>query len=60
MNSQFISQIETVKIDLTGRFKYILIKITSDKEEKYILRGFSWAEYHGIKIFIYFSLNSMI
>lgn len=48
MNDQILSKIETVKID-SGRFKYILIKVVSDNQQKYVLRGFNWAEYHGIR-----------
>jgi hypothetical protein len=51
MNNQILSQIENVKIDSKGRFKYILIKITSGNQNKHVLRGFNWAEYHGFKFY---------
>lgn len=36
-----------VEIDADGRFKYILIKLTTGDEERYVVRGFATAEYHG-------------
>ena len=50
MNSEAkFDAIPTVDIDTEGRFKYILIKVYSGKDEefKYITRGYAWAEYHG-------------
>jgi len=45
-----LDQIPNVEIDANGRFKYILIKLKKSDEEKYIVRGFKWAEYHGLFI----------
>ena len=44
-----LSNLADVEIDGNGRFKYILIKVkdTADGVYKYIVRGFSWASYHG-------------
>ena len=39
--------INDVDIDSTGRFKYILIKLRNKNQEKTIVRGYAWAEYHG-------------
>ena len=43
--------ISEVEIEDNGTFKYILIKLTSkgaaSGESKIIVRGYSWAEYHG-------------
>ncbi len=43
-----LDKIENVKIDSNGRFKYILIKLIHNNQEKFIVRGFKWAEYHGM------------
>lgn len=43
-----MEDIPEVDID-EGRFKYILIKLTdANKQTKYIVRGYAWADYHGI------------
>ena len=42
-----LKDISDVSIDAKGRFKYILIKLNLNDEEKFIVRGFSWADYHG-------------
>jgi hypothetical protein len=42
-----MNSIDDVRID-SGRFKYILIKVSKNGEEKYVVRGYAWAEYHGI------------
>lgn len=42
-----MENIANVDIDASGRFKYILIKIKSVNNEKYVVRGYAWAEYHG-------------
>ena len=43
-----MDKLKTVDIASNGRFKYILIKLTSSTgESKTIVRGYSWAEYHG-------------
>ena len=41
-----MNSIDDVRID-SGRFKYILIKVSKYGEEKYVVRGYAWAEYHG-------------
>lgn len=51
-NSCFISfvrmnQISDAQIDSQGRFKYILIKLSTNGLDKHIVRGYAWAEYHG-------------
>lgn len=46
-NHQTLEDIPNVSIDPTGRFKYILIKLTHNGQEKHIVRGFQRAEYHG-------------
>ena len=43
-----MNEIPSVDIDPSGRFKYILIKLRHNGQEKFIVRGHSWAEYHGI------------
>lgn len=44
-----INDINTIEID-EGIFKYILIKIKLNENNKIIVRGYDWAEYHGIII----------
>lgn len=43
--------IEEVNIEQNGTFKYILIRLSRTSEgkveDKVIVRGFQWAEYHG-------------
>jgi hypothetical protein len=43
-----MEEIANVDID-SGKFKYVLIKIMDAKnnKEKYIIRGYSWAGFHG-------------
>ena len=50
-----MDEVATVDIDSNGTFKYILVKLTSTKSEdaaskssKLIVRGYSWAGYHGM------------
>ena len=43
-------EVEDVKIDPNGRFKYILIHLKHNNQEKFVVRGFKWAEYHGIYV----------
>ena len=46
-----LSNVSDVEIDANGRFKYILIKVidrSQDGAYKYIVRGFDWADYHGM------------
>lgn len=46
-----MNDIEDVEIEANGTFKYILIELTSDSDEKVkskvVVRGYNWAEYHG-------------
>lgn len=44
-----LDAVADVDIDDHGRFKYVLIKVYyGEKDEfKYIVRGYSWAEYHS-------------
>jgi len=44
--------VEDVDMDSNGTFKYILIKVSTagnKPNSKLIVRGYSWAEYHGKK-----------
>ena len=43
-----LTSIEEVDIDKSGRFKYILIKVYAGSTSKLIVRGYDWAEYHGM------------
>lgn len=47
-----MNNVEEVNIEGDGTFKYILIKLTSKTEgktlSKVIVRGYSWAEFHGM------------
>ena len=43
-----LDQVQNVDIDSGGRFKYILVKISDGSREKYIVRGYRRAEYHGM------------
>lgn len=54
-----LDQVEDVQIEADGVFKYILIELTQrekkgkepkEKRSKTIVRGFEWAEFHGINI----------
>lgn len=47
-----MENIVNVDIDAAGRFKYILIKIKIGDKEKYVVRGYSWAEFHGIHLIL--------
>ena len=47
-SKQTLKDFESVNIDPSGRFKYVLIRLKQGNEEKYVVRGFEWAEYHGI------------
>ena len=46
-----MANIPEAEIDPTGVFKYVLIRVHSKEEgddsEMDIVRGYSWAEYHG-------------
>ena len=43
-----LARIADVDIDSDGVFKYILIKVKAkDGVSKTIVRGYSWAQYHG-------------
>lgn len=47
-----MNNVEEVNIEGDGTFKYILIKLTSKTEgktlSKVIVRGYNWAEFHGM------------
>ena len=44
-----LRRIADVDIDSNGVFKYILIKVKAkDGTSKTIVRGYGWAQYHGI------------
>ena len=50
------SSVQEVDIDESGKFKYILIKVFAGSDSKFIVRGYDWAEFHGMDgIFITFS-----
>ena len=40
-----------VDIDNSGKFKYVLIKVCAESKSKCIVRGFDWAEFHGIALY---------
>ena len=43
-----LTAVSNVDIDDSGRFKYVLIKCYLGEKTKDVVRGYSWAEYHGI------------
>lgn len=52
-----LEQVEEVQIEADGVFKYILIELTQrekkgkeprEEKSRTIVRGFEWAEFHGI------------
>lgn len=43
-----MEDIPEVDIDSEGKFKYILIKVAGGGKEKHIVRGYSWAPFHGL------------
>ncbi len=45
-----LDQVQNVDIDSGGRFKYILVKISDGSREKYIVRGYARAGYHGMSV----------
>ena len=47
--SIIMDQVADVDIDQSGVYKYILIKLTDKKSggSKVVVRGYSWADYHG-------------
>jgi len=47
-SKQTLNDFESVIIDPSGRYKYILIRLEQNGQEKYVVRGHSWAEYHGM------------
>ena len=57
MASQKLNSIPPVDID-TGRFKYVLIRVyfedpdSKEESSKLIVRGYSWASFHGKDLFI--------
>ena len=46
-STQSINDFESVIIDPSGKYKYILIRLEQGEQERYLVRGFGWAEYHG-------------
>ncbi len=56
-----MEEIANVDID-NGKFKYVLIKIIDGKnnKEKYIVRGYSWAAYHGLYGLLLFDIKFQI
>ena len=44
-----MDEVEDVNIEANGTFKYILIKLTGGGKTKTIVRGYNWAEYHGME-----------
>lgn len=53
-----MDDIKDVDIEAEGTFKYILIKVTkkSDGKNKIIVRGYNWAEYHGMISFVWLGI----
>ena len=44
-----MNQISDVNIDTEGCFKYILIKLAANGQEKHVVKGYAWAKYHSLK-----------
>ena len=42
------ASVNEVDIDESGKFKYILIRIFAGSASKFIVRGYDWAEFHGM------------
>ena len=42
-----LAAVDEVDIDNSGKFKYVLIKVTAGSHSKFVVRGFDWAEFHG-------------
>ena len=42
-----LDQVKNVDVDSQGRFKYILVKVKDGSHQKYIVRGYGRAGYHG-------------
>lgn len=60
--SSKLAQVENVRIDGNGCFKYILVKINDGSHQKYIVRGHGRAGYHGmtpILITKYYGINDL-
>jgi len=57
MASDKLNSISPVDID-TGKFKYVQIRVyvedpdSKEESSKLIVRGYSWAEWHGRNLFI--------
>lgn len=48
-----MDEVADVDIEADGVFKYILIKLSDKKKtgaSKVIVRGYSWADYHGKQV----------
>ena len=48
-----LAAVSNVDVDESGRFKYVLIKCYIGESTKCVVRGYSWAEYHGMFILVY-------
>ena len=46
---QTLNDFDSVSIDPSGRYKYVLIRLRQNGQERYLVRGFAWGEYHGNK-----------
>lgn len=42
-----LAAVLNVDIDDSGRFKYVLVNCYLGEKSKFVVRGYSWAEYHG-------------
>ena len=55
-----LAALEDVEIDESGRFKYILIKVFAGSTSKFIVRGYDWAEYHGMYCSVFYCCRSAV
>ena len=54
------ASVQEVDIDDSGKFKYILIRIFAESASKFIVRGYDWAEFHGMyDILLYRPLGTL-
>lgn len=53
MSAEHLAKIPEADIDPNGVFKYVLIRVHSKTDESYvdIVRGYTWAEYHGTHLY---------
>ena len=42
-----MDEVADVDIEADGVYKYILIQVSDKKISKMVVRGYSWADYHG-------------